>query len=210
ELCKIPLGNRQPWILSVAQFRPEKDHMLQLEAFALVLSLVKQHRNRVRLVLVGGVRNSDDQSLVDELVNRAKELEIHENIDFHINASYDELYSLYEKCFIGLHSMWNEHFGIGVVEYMAAGLVTIAHNSGGPRSDIVVPFEGRPVGYLADGTPEAFSEQLVSVLNGFLYRNDDLNGLRMDARAQCQKFSNERFKDAFLSAMEPFFQIKIG
>jgi hypothetical protein len=34
--------------------------------------------------------------------------------------------------------MWNEHFGIGVVELMAAGVVTIAHNSGGPKMDIVV------------------------------------------------------------------------
>jgi hypothetical protein len=26
--------------------------------------------------------------------------------------------------------MWNEHFGISIVEMMAAGLLTIAHNSG--------------------------------------------------------------------------------
>lgn len=34
--------------------------------------------------------------------------------------------------------MVDEHFGISIVEYMAAGLVPIAHNSGGPRADIVV------------------------------------------------------------------------
>lgn len=33
--------------------------------------------------------------------------------------------------------MWNEHFGISVVELMAAGLVVIAHNSGGPKLDII-------------------------------------------------------------------------
>ena len=33
--------------------------------------------------------------------------------------------------------MWNEHFGISIVEMMAAGLVVVAHNSGGPRMDIV-------------------------------------------------------------------------
>ena len=38
---------------------------------------------------------------------------------------------------VGIHTMWNEHFGIGVVEMMAAGLVTVAHNSGGPKSDII-------------------------------------------------------------------------
>ena len=44
--------------------------------------------------------------------------------------------------------MWNEHFGISVVEYMAAGLVTIAHDSGGPRMDIVVPLNDQPTGML--------------------------------------------------------------
>ena len=35
--------------------------------------------------------------------------------------------------------MWNEHFGISVVEMQAAGLVVLAHNSGGPLSDIITP-----------------------------------------------------------------------
>ena len=34
-------------------------------------------------------------------------------------------------------SMWNEHFGISIVEMMAAGLVVIAHKSGGPLMDII-------------------------------------------------------------------------
>jgi alpha-1,2-mannosyltransferase len=33
--------------------------------------------------------------------------------------------------------MWNEHFGIGVVEYMTSGLITLAHQSGGPLMDIL-------------------------------------------------------------------------
>ena len=33
--------------------------------------------------------------------------------------------------------MWNEHFGISIVEMMAAGLVVVAHNSGGPKGDII-------------------------------------------------------------------------
>jgi alpha-1,2-mannosyltransferase len=44
--------------------------------------------------------------------------------------------------------MWNEHFGIGVVEYMAAGLVPVAHASGGPLMDIVTPVKNEPTGLL--------------------------------------------------------------
>jgi hypothetical protein len=34
--------------------------------------------------------------------------------------------------------MWNEHFGIGVVEYMASGCIPLAHDSAGPKMDIVL------------------------------------------------------------------------
>jgi len=46
----------------------------------------------------------------------------------------------------GLHAMTDEHFGISVVEYMAAGAVPIAHASGGPASDIVLPEAAQPPG----------------------------------------------------------------
>ena len=42
------------------------------------------------------------------------------------------------EALVGLHTMWNEHFGIAVVEMLAAGLVTVAHRSGGPLMDIVI------------------------------------------------------------------------
>lgn len=38
-----------------------------------------------------------------------------------------------------IYTRWNEHFGIGVVEMQAAGAVTVAHNTAGPKMDIIVP-----------------------------------------------------------------------
>lgn len=38
---------------------------------------------------------------------------------------------------VGLHTMRDEHFGISIVEMMAAGILTIAHKSGGPLKDII-------------------------------------------------------------------------
>ena len=43
---------------------------------------------------------------------------------------FSELRSLLGNAVAGLHTMVDEHFGIVVVEYMAAGVIPIAHNSG--------------------------------------------------------------------------------
>jgi alpha-1,2-mannosyltransferase len=84
-----------------------------------------------------------------------------------MNASYGELEQYLQKSWIGLHTMKNEHFGIGIVEYMvcifyvytltitliifnsikSAGLIAIAHNSGGPKMDIVKGHESTVRGY---------------------------------------------------------------
>lgn len=93
--------------------------------------------------MIGGSRNSDD----DQLVNHLKEIayskdvpqKVQEKIEFIVNAPFQILKKYIEDSSIGLHTMWNEHFGISIVEMMAAGLIVIAHRSGGPLLDIVVP-----------------------------------------------------------------------
>jgi hypothetical protein len=67
-------------------------------------------------------------------------LGISDNVEFHTDVPNTELTDRWRaRSLIGLHSMRDEHFGIGVVELMASGVITIAHRSGGPQSDIVQP-----------------------------------------------------------------------
>ena len=42
-------------------------------------------------------------------------------VEFAINVSFEELKRLLGEAVGGLHTMLDEHFGISVVEYMAAG-----------------------------------------------------------------------------------------
>ena len=109
---------------------------------------------------------------------------------------------------MGLHTMWNEHFGIGVVEMMAAGLVTVAHNSGGPKTDIIVPLEveeenstrveAKQTGFLAS-TVDEYAEAMNAILCGGNgdKNGEDVLGIRRCGRQQATKFSDEAFVELF-------------
>jgi alpha-1,2-mannosyltransferase len=72
-----------------------------------------------------------------------------------------------------------EHFGISIVEMMAAGLVTIAHDSAGPKLDIIKNKTEDPVGFLAKGL-----DDYVSILENCMrtYKEPSQAELRQRAR----------------------------
>lgn len=118
-----------------------------------------------------------------------------DKVDIVENASYETLLNYLKTCAIGMHCMSNEHFGICVVEYMAAGLITLAHDSAGPKMDIVK----HGTGFLADckATYAARISEIVSMTN-----QEELE-MRIRAREHvCLKFSERVFTDSFLNLMK--------
>jgi alpha-1,2-mannosyltransferase len=71
---------------------------------------------------------------------------------------------------------------------MAAGVITIAHDSGGPKLDIVVPASGpAKVGFLAS-TPEQYADAMREVFSG------PMDGqIQERAREASKKFSEQAF-----------------
>eukprot|EP00898_Chlorokybus_atmophyticus_P007747 jgi/Chlat1/7974/Chrsp69S07399 len=196
-----PLGPK--CFISVAQFRPEKAHGLQLEAFRNASRLARAagvaDASRARLVLVGSCRHVADQQRLEDLHALASTLGIADQVDFHVNVSYEELKRLLGASIAGLHTMTDEHFGISVVEYMAAGAVPIAHNSGGPRADIVLPEEGTScaTGFLA-ASVEEFSHAMLRVLT---MSESELAAMAAAARRSVARFSVENFTASFLESL---------
>ncbi|XP_071499973.1 GDP-Man:Man(3)GlcNAc(2)-PP-Dol alpha-1,2-mannosyltransferase-like [Diadema antillarum] len=189
-------------VASVAQFRPEKDHALQVKSFAKLLTkLASEERDNVRLELIGGCRNEGDESRVEALRNLCKDLGVEQSVDFILNIPFDDLKAHLAGATIGIHTMWNEHFGIGVVECLAAGNIVIAHNSGGPKMDIVVPYEDQPTGFLAD-TEEGYADAMLKVLR---MTTAERMKIREAARKSVSRFSESEFDQAFLAAAEPLF-----
>lgn len=88
---------------------------------------------QIRLILIGSCRNFEDEVRMKDMQDLSKHFALDENVEFKLNIPYSELLSELQRASIGLHTMWNEHFGISIVECMAAGLIVVAHASGGPR-----------------------------------------------------------------------------
>lgn len=229
-------------VLSVAQFRPEKDHAKQLHAFA---SLLRRWQGmpaadrgpRPTLVVAGAVRHAADSARLDELHELAASLfgefggagdyctnaqlgstspscscapssssaasstsvSVSPAVCFAPNLSLPELRALFGSAAIGLHTMWNEHFGIGVVEMCAAGIAVIAHNSGGPAMDIVRDGE---TGRLAD-TAEEYAEAMASLLLGPAAEAKRAAMAKAGREAVATRFSEDTFAQEWTKALDP-------
>lgn len=138
--------DRRPEVVYLAQFRPEKRHELVLNEFAKFLKQYKSAnpaaKETPRLVLIGTIRNDSDRSAVYNLRILAHEQKLVDGLDYQfvLDAPWSTVIERLSTAKFGLDAMWNEHFGMVVVEYMAARLVPIVHYSGGPKSDIVIPW----------------------------------------------------------------------
>ncbi len=117
-----------------------------MEAFAKFLATKSPATKDAKLVLVGSVRDDSDSKRVYELRLLVNELKIKDSVEFHLDASWPEILEWLRRASVGVNGMWNEHFGIGVVEYQAAGLISVVHDSGGPKGDIVTKIDGEPTG----------------------------------------------------------------
>ena len=106
-LSHLPLERRPSLLLSLAQFRyghffpahfrlcvherarPEKDHAAQIRMMARLRISYPEHRQSMRLLLVGGVRNEEDAARVEELKELADSLQV--SVCCRLSRSYSSI-----------------------------------------------------------------------------------------------------------------------
>ncbi|KAJ1266039.1 hypothetical protein BS78_08G120600 [Paspalum vaginatum] len=204
QMLPLERPTTTPILISVAQFRPEKAHGLQLEAFALALQRLDPDLPKPKLQFVGSCRNTEDLERLKNLKDRSVELHIDDLVEFHRDISYRDLVLLLGGAIAGLHSMTDEHFGISVVEYMAAGAIPIAHKSAGPMMDIVLDEDGHQTGFLASVTEE-YADAIIKVLR---MPESERQEMAAAARKRAQRFSEQRFHEDFTRAVRPILSAR--
>jgi alpha-1,2-mannosyltransferase len=180
---------RKHQILYIAQFRPEKNHPLILQSFA----------EYVR-------SNTPDELHIYNLRLQAHELSIDNLTEFITDAPHSTILHYLGTASIGTNAMWNEHFGIGVVEYMAAGLIPVVHDSGGPKLDIVVPHDGELTGYHAE-TAEEFADAYRRVVQ---MQPDESFAMRVRAREVAKRFTEEVFARMWVEEVGKLVELQVG
>lgn len=207
-----PGSPRSKSITYVAQFRPEKRHELLLQEFA---KFIKVEKNKdTHLILIGSVRNNDDKQYVYSLRLLARSLDLDDdNLTFVLDAPWESVKKMLESSWVGINTMWNEHFGMVVVEYMAAGLIPIAHASAGPLLDIIgvdsdfgILFKSPddPDYTPADSKWPTLSEALTKA---FSFSDKEVDKKRIEAHEKAQKFSDEAFASNWNKAVETLLKL---
>lgn len=144
-----------------------------------------------KLILAGGVLKEDEEYL-NELKGMAKN---DNQIEFHTNISYTEIFELYNKSefywhFTGfgidenINPEKTEHLGITPIEAMSRGCLTFAYEAGGPK-EILKDNEN---GFLFKNQDELFSKMERSFEIKENIRSNAIKYAR-------EKFSYEKFKE---------------
>ena len=123
-------NSRENQVLVIARFSPEK----QIEKAVLIAKLLKN----INFKIIGSLLPVN-QSYFNYIQQMIQDSGLKDKIQLIPNATKDEMMNAMSTSMVYLHTMSGEHFGISIVEAMAAGLIPIVPTYGGCSE--IVPIE---------------------------------------------------------------------
>ena len=125
RFSKIPIDTeRDDAVLMLGRYSPEKGYE---EAIKLFLELPRW----IRLKIVGSLTKTE-LGYYKRLASLVKKLGLENRVELLYNVPRHRLEDIMARSSVLLHMYRGEHFGIAVVEAMAAGLVPVVWRFGGP------------------------------------------------------------------------------
>jgi alpha-1,2-mannosyltransferase len=103
--------------------------------------LIAKHSKFAKFSVMG---KADEYSepILKKLKDSVSRLHVEDRVTLLENVPFKELLEALSEAKLYLHIMPHDHFGISVVEAMAAGCVPVVHRSGGPWTDILDEQQG--------------------------------------------------------------------
>jgi alpha-1,2-mannosyltransferase len=178
--------------VSIGNFSLERGRGLQIEAIAILIRTHPELSNSF-LVLIGVCSTAEDETRVSELRAKAASLGVGEHVEFKLNLKFTEVLSVIESAEAGLHTSLNDNLDMSVIELMAAGLITIAHSTGGLKADII---SHNINGFVAKSSDE-YADLLAHIFTNY----PDLQSIPANARESVGRFSEEEFRRNIIRVM---------
>ena len=180
-------SERQSRVISCGRYSPEKNYEFVLE--------VASRLRDVQFSVIGSFSGEKSAKYYEKLCNLKSQRNL-TNVELLKDIKFEHLLSLYGSSKVYMHAMKGEHFGIVVVEALAAGLVPVVYRGGGPWEDILKAKQGY-YGFSYENPDEAAN------IIETLMANEHLRA-EMASRniAYADEFSDALFKKKFLSLVE--------
>ena len=124
----VPPEDREDIVVTIGRYNPEKRYEFILK--------VAKHLPDIKFVIAGSVGEALAMRYFEKLRRMREKMSIR-NVELLRDVSLPDLLNILSRSKVYLHAMVNEHFGMSVVEAMAAGLVPVVHRSGGTYTDVI-------------------------------------------------------------------------
>jgi alpha-1,2-mannosyltransferase len=176
-------------VVVVASYTPKR-HLEQVP-------MIAKRSSHARFVIMG---KADEYSrfTIDNLKRQIDTLGVQDKVKILTNVPHENFKQTLFKARVYLHVMPLDHFGISLVEAMAAGCVPVVHRSGGPWIDILDGRQGQyGFSYLS---PEEAARQVDALIT-----KEDLT-LQVANRAQkrAKKFDKKVFMKKIVDVVQKF------
>lgn len=171
------ITEREDIVVLCGRFSPEKNYELALD--------IAQELPHIDFKIIGASSGKISQAYFNKLRKIIEEKRL-KNVELLRDVPRSRQIGIYSKSKVFLHTMIGEHFGIAIVESMAAGLVPVVHRSGGAWNDII--FKGKY------GFGFSTRDEVVEVLSKAIKGYQRFSKIAVE---RAKKFSKTKFKEEF-------------
>ncbi|AFH42628.1 glycosyltransferase family 4 protein [Fervidicoccus fontis] len=155
-----------------------------------VIPYVAKETSGIKYAIVGLVSDHKYLAEINELI---KKLNVEDKVKILNNLNEDKKLKILSRAKVYFHPMKYEHFGISIIEAMAAGLVPVVNRMSGSWSDII---KFGKYGLGCDGQDDC--------ANMITYAVNKYDQLSKIATMRVRYFNYERFKDNLTRILKKF------